>query len=304
MRRLLLVANLNAQTANRYRREVISMALRSQFRVEEIDTKGRGHATEIARRAAENGVDVVAAFGGDGTVNEVVNGIASTPTRLAILPGGMANVFARSLGIPHDAVEAAGFLLERADDRPREVPLARLEGRYFTANAGVGLDAAVVREVEHRPRKKKFVGDWFYAWTAARVVFTQPKWHRPQLRVSWGDDLTNIREGLALAVFQNSSAYTYLRGRAMRVCPEASVDEGVDCLALDTTRTSTIIRIALATFRAARHTKSKHVLYLHDQRAIRVSSDAPLPVQVDGEYVGERTDVLVESIPGALSVIC
>ncbi len=304
MRRLLLVANHNAQTVNRYRREVISTALRSQFQVNEVETKGRGHATEVARRAVDNGADVVAAFGGDGTVNEVANGLAASTVPLAILPGGMANVFARSLGIPHDPVEATGFLLEKSDDPPRRVPLARLEDRYFTTNAGVGLDAAVVKEVERRPMKKKVVGDWFFAWTAVRVLMTRPRWGVPKLRIRWGDDPDNVREGMALAVFQNTTAYTFLRGRAMNVCPEATVDGGVDCLALDTARSSTIIRIALSTFRRARHTKNPHVLYLHDQQTIHVSSDAPLPVQVDGEYVGERQDVLVESVPDALSVIC
>ena len=304
MRRLVLVANRNAQTVNRYRREVISTALRSQFRVDEVDTKRRGHATEVARRAVEEGADVVAAFGGDGTVNEVVNGLASSTVPLALLPGGMANVFARSVGIPQDPVEATGFLLERADDPPRLVPLAKMQDRYFVANAGVGLDAVVVREVESRPRKKKAAGDWFFAWTAVRVVATRPRWRPPKLRVQWGDGLTESRENLALVVFQNTSAYTYLRGRAMNVCPEATVDGGVDGLALDTARLSTIIRVALSTFRSSRHLKNRHVLYLHDQRSIRVSSDVPLPVHVDGEYIGERQDVLVESVPDALSVIC
>ena len=303
MRRLLLVANHNAQTVNPYRREVISTALRSQFDVDEVSTKGRGHATEVARRAVDDGVDVVAAFGGDGTVNEVVNGLASSRVSLAILPGGMANVFARSLGIPHDPVEATGFLLEKSDDPPRRVPLARLEDRYFTAMAGVGLDAAVVREVERRPTKKKAVGDWFFAWTAVRVMMTRPRRHAPKLQVRWGDNPANVRADLALAVFQNASPYTFLRGRAMNVCPEATVDGGVDCLALDTERASTVIRIALSTFGSARHIRNRHVLYLHDQRTIRVSSDSLLPVHVDGEYVGERRDVLVESVPDALSVI-
>ena len=303
MRRLLLVANHNAQTVNPYRREVISTALRSQFDVEEVSTKAPGHATEVARRAVDDGVDVVAAFGGDGTVNEVVNGLVSSEVRLAILPGGMANVFARSLGIPHDPVEATGFLLEKSDDPPRRVPLARLEDRFFTANAGVGLDAAVVREVERRPKKKKVVGDWFFAWTAVRVMMTRPRRHAPKLQVRWGDDPANVRADLALAVFQNASAYTFLRGRAMNVCPEATVDGGVDCLALDTARSSTIIRIALSTFGRARHTKNRHVLYLHDQRTIQVSGDAPVPVQVDGEYIGERQNVIIESVPNALAVI-
>ena len=304
MHRLLLVSNYNAQTANPYRREVISTALRSQFQVDEVETKGRGHATEVARRAVQEGIDVVAAFGGDGTVNEVVNGLAETDVRVAILPGGMANVFARSLGIPHDPVEATGFLLERADDPPRRVPLARLDGRYFTTNAGVGLDAAVVREVERRPRKKKAVGDWFFAWTALRVVFANRGWRKTRLRLAWGEDLAEHREGVRLAVFQNTSPFTYLRGMAMRVCPDVTVDGGVDCVAVDTGRSTAIIRIALSTFGRARHIKHRRVLYLHDQHRIRVSSDTAVPVQVDGEFVGERTDVLVESIPNALSVIC
>ncbi|HEX2088592.1 MAG TPA: diacylglycerol kinase family protein, partial [Actinomycetota bacterium] len=243
-------------------------------------------------------------FGGDGTVNEVVNGLATSQVALAILPGGMANVFARSLGIPHDPVEATGFLLEKSDDPPRRLPLGRLDDRYFTSMAGVALDAAVVREVEGRPKKKKAVGDWFFVWTAVRVLMTRPRWGTPKLRVQWGERQENLRDRMALAVFQNTTAYTFLRGRAMKVCPEATVEGGVDCLALDTDRSSTVIRVALQTFGRARHTKNRHVLYLRDQRKIGVSSEAPLPVHVDGEYVGERQQVLVESVPDALSVIC
>src|SRR5947207_2231860 len=136
MRRMLLVANPNAHGVTPSTREVIARALSSAFKLEEVQTLYPGHAVPAAREAAQDGVDVVAVLGGDGTVNEVANGIACSQTALAVIPGGLANVLARALGIPNDPVEATGQLLENAETMPRRIPLGRIDDRYFVANCG------------------------------------------------------------------------------------------------------------------------------------------------------------------------
>lgn len=303
MRRLLLIANASAHTVTPYKREVIAAALSAQFNLEQVETKNTGHATEITRQAVEDGVDVVVALGGDGTVNEVANGLAGSRVPLAVLPGGMANVFARSLGIPPDAVEATGLLLERADSLPRRVPLGRIGDRYFVANCGMGLDAAIVRAVERRQRAKRHGGDFFFVWTGLRVYFFGYGRRKPHLELSWGPNLEERRERLFLAIFQNVNPYTYLGERAMRLCPEADLDGGLDAFAVDTMRVRTILPTALKAFRAQPKIRGRHLLYLKDQPRFLVKSDQPMPVQMDGEFVGERDEVSIEWVPNALSVL-
>src|SRR5205823_1008582 len=179
------------------------------------ETKGPGHGRELAAAAVDRGLDLVVAFGGDGTVNDVANGLARTAVPMAVLPGGGATVVARSLGLPRDAVEAAGVLLERLHEPPRRVPLGRAGDRWFLANAGVGIDAAIVRRVEGRQFAKRMAGDLSFAWSALRVLFSEYDRRTPHLRVSLGDEVV---EGALTLVVQNVDPFTYLGDRPIRLC--------------------------------------------------------------------------------------
>src|SRR5438105_5506252 len=165
VRRVLLIANANAHTVTPYAYDVIGRALAAGTRLEKVETKRRGHATHVARGAADEGVDLVVVLGGDGTVNEVVNGLAASTVPMASLPGGGANIFARGLGMPNDAIEATGWLLDRLDRRPTRIPLGRIDGRWFVSNCGFGFDAAIVRSVERRLFAKRMAGDVYFVWT-------------------------------------------------------------------------------------------------------------------------------------------
>jgi diacylglycerol kinase family enzyme len=305
-RRLLLVSNANAQNVTPYRREVIAKALSSEFSVEQVQTAHPGHAVDLARAAAEAGVELVVALGGDGTVNEVANGLAGTQATLGILPGGLANVFARSLGIPEDPVEAAGLLLQRVEAKvaPHRVPLGRIDGRYFVTNCGIGFDASIVREVERRQKAKKRGGDLFFVWTGARMFFTGYDRRRPKVHLSWGVDDSERRDGLFMAIFQNTSPYTYLGKRPMLLCPDARLDGAIDCFALDSMKARTVVPLVLSSFRSGRRVRrSKHVLSLRDHPGYTVTCDEPMPVQTDGELIGERDALVVELARDALSVL-
>lgn len=301
--RLLLIVNVNAQTVTPRKVSVIERALSSEFKVELVRTERRGHGVDLARRAIEEGFDLVVCLGGDGTVNEAANGLAGSDVPLGIIPGGGTNVLARALGIPIDPVEATGLLLARRDRAPRRVPLGRANDRYFTFSCGVGLDGAIVRRVEERQLLKKTGGQGFYVWTAFSTLLMRYDRRRPHIEVRWGPDLEEHRRGLFLAVVQKSSPYTYLGTRPMRVCPDADLALGLDLLAVDSMRIPFILRMAARTLGSARHTRNRHVLNLHDQSKIEIVCDRPMPVQADGEYIGERESLTLESVPDCLSLL-
>ena len=300
--RLLLIVNENASSVRPWTVDVIERALSSEFTVERAETKQQGHATHLARGAAHEGVDVVASMGGDGTLNEVANGLAGTDVPMAIIPAGGTNVLARSLGIPRDPVEATWHLLANRENPPRRIPLGRLDGRYFTFGAGIGFDGAIVRDVERRQRLKKGLGHPFYIWSGLRVFASVDRRHAA-IRLRWGANLEHERRGVFLAVCQNTRPFTYLGSREMNVCPDAQLEKGLDCFAVEDFRTATVLRIVTQTFSSANHVRNPHVLYLHDEQLIEATADRPLPVQTDGEYLGERDRAVFESVPDALSLL-
>src|SRR5918998_4384989 len=147
-RRMLILGNPYAPTVSARLKNLVVYALQGRYAVEAVDTQRRNHATELCREAADEGYDVVVAFGGDGTVNEVANGLAGRDTPLTVLPGGSTNVYCRVLGIPEDVVDATEHLLRMADEfEPRRVDIGRADGRAFVSSSGVGLDASVVARV-------------------------------------------------------------------------------------------------------------------------------------------------------------
>ena len=303
MPRLLLIVNANASSVTRSTVNVIQHALASEFDVERAETKRQGHATHLAGGAAHEGVDLVVAMGGDGTVNEVVNGLAGTHVPLAIIPSGGTNVLARSLGIPKDPVEAIWHLLANRNNPPRRVPLGRALDRYFTFACGVGFDGAIVRDVERRQTLKKGLGHPFFVWSGLRIFFAGVDRKHPPITLRWGANLEHEKRRLFLAICQKARPFTYFRNREMNICPEARLEKGLDLLAVDTFRASTILRIVGQAFRGGIDLRNRHVLYLHDQQQIEVAGDLPLPVQMDGEYIGDHKRVLLESVPDALSLL-
>src|SRR5947199_7545577 len=141
-RRMLIIVNPYATTVSDRLKNLVVYALRGSYHVDAIDTESKDHATELCREAAQEGYDVVVAFGGDGTVNEAANGLVGSDTPLSCLPGGRTNVFCKLLGIPGEIVDATEHLLRVADDwRPRKVDVATVNGRRFTFSCGVGIDA-------------------------------------------------------------------------------------------------------------------------------------------------------------------
>ncbi len=304
--RVLLVVNPKATGTTLRARDVLASALASTCRLDVAETKARGHATELARDAVADELDAVVALGGDGTVNEVVNGLLSDGPRdglpaLGVVPGGSANVFARALGMSASPVEATGELLDALQhDRRRTLGLATADDRWFTFNAGLGLDADVVRRVEQRRAAGRRATTGLYVRSGVRQFFTHTDRRTPQLVLE--------REGaapepLALALVCNTSPWTYLNSRPVQPCPQASFETGLDVFGLRGLATLPTLRHLGQILARTPRPRGRGVLSLHDLPALTLSSSAPLPFQLDGDDLGDRTRVVLRSVPRALTVL-
>src|SRR5215218_2584242 len=222
-RRMLVIVNPYATTVSERLKNLVVYALGARYSVEAVETEARLHATELCREAAEAGYDVVVAFGGDGTVNEAANGLAGSDTPLTCLPGGATNVFHRAIGIPTDVVEATEHLLALADDfRPRRVDLGRINERYFTFSAGIGLDASVVERVDAHPRLKARLGPWYFTWAGLSSFNRRYLVKPPRINAIVGDqEISGVT-----AIIQNSDPFTYFGTRPIIIGREVDFDSG------------------------------------------------------------------------------
>lgn len=303
-RRMLIIVNPYATTVSDRLRHLVVYALQGRFEVDAVDTEARGHATELCREAAHEGYDVVVAFGGDGTVNEAANGLLGSPTPLCCLPGGSANVFGKMLGIPGDVVDATEHLLAMADDwRPRKVDLGIVNGRYFTFASGLGLDASVVERVDSNPHLKARLGAYYFTWVAVSTYMRRYLIRPPRLEVQAG---TESFEGVT-AIVQNGSPFTYFQDRPIEIADGAALDSGV--LAGGVLHRATLLSMPFIAWRAfspsARVAAHRHVSGLQDLRemTVRSADGRKLPLQVDGDYLGEVSEAHYSVLPEALNVI-
>ncbi|MEV6874835.1 diacylglycerol kinase family protein [Amycolatopsis sp. NPDC051128] len=315
--RAILVVNPQATSTTAGGRDVLAHALASQVKLDVVETDYRGHARAIARSAARDGIDLVVAHGGDGTVNEVVNGLLADaavtsgtsrthgdPTEigpvpaLGVVPGGSANVFARALGISADPVEATHQLLNALEnDRSRRVGLGLADGHWFTFNAGLGWDADVVGRVAKRRGKQTTAG--LYLRAAVRSYF-RPPLGRPALTIR----IPGEEPAEAVTAFvSNTDPWSYLGERAIHLNPGCSFETGLGLFALSGLTLPTVfkhVRHALAT---KSNQRGRRLVRHDDLPMIRIDAAEPVNFQVDGDLVGQRTRVEFFSVPDALRVI-
>ncbi|MER5746175.1 diacylglycerol/lipid kinase family protein [Streptomyces sp. NPDC059913] len=320
--RALLVVNPAATTTSARTRDVLIHALASEMKLEAVTTEYRGHARDLGRQAAEgDDIDLVVALGGDGTVNEVVNGLLHNGPeldrlpRLAVVPGGSTNVFARALGLPNDAVEATGAILDALANRTeRTVGLGLASGtpgtedesvpeRWFTFCAGMGFDAGVVGRVEQQRERGKRSTHALYVRQVVRQFFDEP--HRRQgvmtLETPGHEPVTD----LALSIISNTAPWSYLGNRPLYASPKATFDTGLDVLGLKRLSTPAVARYGtqLLTSSPEKGPSGKHAVSLHDLTDFTLHSKVPLPFQMDGDHLGVRTSVTFTGVRRALRVI-
>lgn len=363
----MLIVNPNATSTTPATRELVAHALRSRLNLTVAPTTHRGHAAELAREARLTGVDVVIVLGGDGTVNEVVNGLLGVPAPtahqsvtvgpippLAIVPGGSANVFARSLGISPDPVEATNQLIDLIARRSlRWVGLGHADRRWFTFNAGVGLDAEVCSRIDAIRRKGKSATPARYVRAAIRAFFAarrrppsltlhvtltaaraeadrRSRRHRypdPGRTIARRDSRTGAvasieprepltagrsagREpvveipvhGVHYMFVSNTNIWTFLEGRAARTNPGTTFDTGLGVFAMRTTEVFGTLRLCRQLLKPNGNPTGADLTRFDDVACVRVESDRPIGLQLDGDYLGLRSSMVFSSAPRALEV--
>ncbi|WP_165491859.1 diacylglycerol/lipid kinase family protein [Egibacter rhizosphaerae] len=299
--RALLLYNPAATTTTARVRDAIAQLLASELKLEVAPTKRRDHASFLAAGAADEGIDVVVALGGDGTVNEIVQGVAHSRVLLAVLPGGSTNVYARALGLPNDPRAATQEVVDLLrHGQHRRVPLASANERYFCFAAGLGFDAEVVRRVEQRPRVKRVVRQGAFVISGIGPLLTASDPRRAEIRVT-ADGTTH--EGYRSVVCGAAQPYTYLGPWPVRLCPDGSLDRGLAVTALTRLGLPGLLRLARVALSAGDVRRLPTVDAWSDLTEAHLLSDRPLPLQLDGDYVGELTEVWLRRVPAALSVV-
>lgn len=314
----LLVVNPQATSTSPRASEVIVSALSSQLDLEVVPTTHRGHARELGARARHEHYDIVVTFGGDGTINEVANGMLghgfssrSDLPLLAPVPGGSANVFARALGLPRDPVEAAGEILASlaiGSTRAISVGSADYVGsdgsparRWFLANAGLGIDAGVIDAMEAHRAAGRTATPGRYLRTTVKQFFTGGQRSTPRLTLERGE---TVIDGVYWAIVQNTSPWTYLGSIPVDACPDASFDTGLDVFAL---RRMGLLTAARAGRRllAGSHAGStrRSITVWHDTAEVVIRADPPTAMQADGEGLGVVVRASLRSHPEALTTV-
>ncbi|WP_213452539.1 diacylglycerol/lipid kinase family protein [Rhizomonospora bruguierae] len=307
--RALLVVNPKATTTSRRSRDVLVRALGTEVDLSVEYTARRGHATDLARQAAGDGLDLLVTLGGDGTVNEVVNGMmavgrsAGDRPALAVVPGGSTNVFARALGLPRDWAEGTGIILEALRfGRRREIGLGRADDRYFTFCAGFGLDAEVIRRVEQARRKGRVSTPALYLRATVAQYFVGADRRHPAITLERPSEPPAGE--LGTVVVQNTAPWTYLGDRPINPNPRASFDLGLDVMALRALHVPSTTRTVMQILSRRPDPHGRQVLSLHDLSEFTLGASKPVAFQLDGDYVGEREKVQFAAVPAALSVVC
>jgi diacylglycerol kinase family enzyme len=336
--RALVVVNPAATTTTPGMRDVLVGALRGELKLDVVETAHRGHARELGAEAAADGMDLVISVGGDGTVNEVVNGLledgpAPHLPMLAVIPGGSTNVFSRALGRSRDPVEAtAQILASLRAGRTRLVSLGTASAtgtstavvsgvapaaaetaatatadrdwtppRWFVFAAGLGFDADVIARVEaQRARGRRSTGPLYVRQAVGTFLLGRDR-RRPAMTLHVPGEPP--RDGLFLCLVSNVSPWTYLGARPVVVSPEASFDTGLDVFAmrrLGAVRMLNNLRQTLARNPAPR---GRSVHRWHDLEELALTASRPQGWQVDGDHLGTATGLRLRHVAAALRVV-
>ncbi|MCT7660973.1 diacylglycerol/lipid kinase family protein [Mycobacterium deserti] len=309
--RAVLIVNPNATSTTPAGRDLLAHALESRVKLTVTHTDHRGHAIEIGRDAARDGVDVLIVHGGDGTVNEVVNGImevagpgAPAPA-VGVVPGGSANVFARALGISPDPIEATNQLVDLLTEYRRRkiwrrIGLMDCGERWAVFTAGMGVDGDVVAAVEAQRNKGRKVTASRYIRVAIREMLANSR-KEPSLTLHLPD--RESVSGVHFAFVSNSSPWTYANTRPVWTNPHTTFETGLGVFA--TTSMNVWANLALVRRMLSQKAaiKAKHLIRDDDLPWLRITSEAPVACQIDGDYLGLREEVTFKAVPNAVAVV-
>jgi len=293
---VVLIVNPLASAVSEERVGAVERELGGVASVRTFFTERAGHGTELAAEAA--GVDALVVFSGDGGFNEVLNGVPQG-IPLGFLPGGGTSVLPRALGLSRDPVAAARRVAEALElGRQRRISLGRVNGRRFAFSSGIGLDAELVRRVDALGRRDdgKRPGDTAYLRAAARLAGSRGGRFEPALEV----------RGLGRAAFAlvaNADPYTYAGRVPVHVAPEARFELGLDVVAPKQVGPLALPRLLRYVLTGRGQAQARDVLYGHDLDRIEIVCDRPLPLQADGEDLGDVQEVAFEAERDAIAVL-
>ncbi len=296
MARTVLVVNPFASTVSDERLAEVQARLAPAGEIEVIRTERPGHATEIVTECCSREIDAIVVFSGDGGFNEALNGLEGD-VPIGFLPGGGASVLPRALGIPHDPLAAAERIGEAiATGRTRRITVGRVNGRRFSFAAGVGIAAEAVRRVDEmgRAHDGKRPGDLAFARAVVASIAAKTGHLEPALEIAG-------HGRAAFAFIANGSPYTYARGIPVQVVPDADFELGLDFVAPERLRRRSLLWTSYALLRGRPH--AAKFLVGHDLDRIEIRCDRPLPLQVDGEDLGDVEEAIFEAERDAVSVL-
>lgn len=313
--RAMMVVNPQATTTSPWVTDVIVRALSHDFELEVTVTNHRGHAFTLGEYAHEEKIPIIFTLGGDGVINEVVNGLLSRgecQTVIAPIPGGSGNVFVRALGLPVDPVEATGALLEAIrDNQTSKINLGHVQAksadgksisRYFVANAGLGLDAQIINAMEDARAKGHTASPQRYLATTIREFFRSTDRSKSSLSITRpGSDPV---ENVFVALVQNCSPWTFFGSWALDPNPSASFFTGLDVFMVRKLHLVATFGAATKIITRARgRTRGSTYTAWHDQREFTADSAIPIPLQADGDALGDITHAVFTSRPRCLNTV-
>lgn len=277
--------------------------------VQVVETNRRGHATRFAQDAARRGLDLVVAFGGDGTLNEVATGVAGTETGFGVLPGGSTNVFARTIGLPNDPVVSADLLvagLADPESHIKPIGLGRVNGRFFCFHTGVGYDAAVVRAVETHASLKRWAGHPLFIYAALSTWLTGYDRKHPHFSVTTSPTdqhpVRSLNDGY-FSIVLNTNPYTYLGNRPLDLSPLAGLEQPLVVVTFQTMSALAIIASLMGALRSNGVQPNDHVAVFDHVQDVVIEHPQPFPYQVDGDYLGESSRLHFEHVPNAARLV-
>ncbi len=294
--RLLLIVNASASSVTARARVVIQKSLAADHEVTVAETSRRGHAMRLAQGAAALGTDAVIVLGGDGTLNEAANGLAGTGCALGVLPGGSTNVFARTIGMTNDPIEATGELLAALGAGPggiRTISVGSVNGRRFLFHVGIGFDAAVVAQVERWSAVKRYLGPAIFAYAAldtwARHYDRRHPHFAVELHTRDGRDVS-VDDGY-FAICLKANPYTFLGERALDIAPGTGLDTPLSVVVLRSLSATTMLGLTASALRgAAGFSRRRTVTVVRDVVRAEVTPYGPVPYQVDGDFLGDAQE--------------
>ena len=322
-----MVVNSFASSVTARNKVLMHQTLSADHDVTIVETNRRGHATRFAQDAASRGIDVVVAVGGDGTLNEVANGLAGSATALAVLPGGSTNVFARTIGLPNDPVASAHLTATalRAGSW-RRVGLGVVNGRYFTFHTGIGFDAAIVASVEKRASVKRWFGHPLFIYAGLRTWAVDYDRRRAHFQVSYPapgadetPDATEVGTGVApspgatevagetfgsmFTIVLNTNPYTYLGNRPFDLVPGATLDAPLATVSFRRMSLRAMVPAMAGALRGGGLRPSDTVDVRTGITDLVVEHETPFPYQVDGDYLGETRRLVFRHAPDAMALV-